>query len=81
MVEAVGIDPLWFGIYLVLVVEMSQITPPVGFNLFVIQGLTGINILRVAKAALPFFGLLLLGTLLIVVFPGIVTVLPNAMGN
>ena len=81
MVEAVGIDPLWFGIYLVLVVEMSQITPPVGFNLFVIQGLTGINILRVAKAALPFFFLLLLGALLITLFPGIVTALPNAMGN
>ncbi|MFT7026866.1 MAG: C4-dicarboxylate transporter DctM subunit [Paracoccaceae bacterium] len=81
MVEAVGIDPLWFGIYLVLVVEMSQITPPVGFNLFVIQGLTGINILRVAAAAAPFFGLLLLGALLITIFPQIVTVLPNAMGN
>ena len=81
MVQAVGIDPLWFGIYLVLVVEMSQITPPVGFNLFVIQGLTGIDILRVARAALPFFGLLLLGTLLITVFPQIVTVLPDAMGN
>ena len=81
MVEAVGIDPLWFGIYLVLVVEMSQITPPVGFNLFVIQGLTGINILRVAVAALPFFGLLLLGVVLITLFPGIVTLLPNAMGN
>jgi C4-dicarboxylate transporter, DctM subunit len=80
MVQAVGIDTLWFGIYLVLVVEMSQITPPVGFNLFVIQGLTGIDILRVAKAALPFFGLLLLGVLLITLFPGIVTVLPNAMG-
>lgn len=81
MVEAVGVDPLWFGIYLVLVVEMSQITPPVGFNLFVIQGLTGINILRVAKAALPFFGLLLLGTLLITVFPEIVTHLPNSMSK
>ncbi len=81
MVEAVGIDPLWFGIYLVLVVEMSQITPPVGFNLFVIQGLTGINILRVARAALPFFALLLLGTLLITLFPAIVTFLPDAMGN
>jgi len=81
MVEAVGIDPLWFGIYLVLVVEMSQITPPVGFNLFVIQGLTGINILRVARAALPFFALLLLGTFLITIFPAIVTFLPNAMGN
>ncbi|AML52214.1 TRAP transporter large permease [Falsihalocynthiibacter arcticus] len=81
MVEAVGIDPLWFGIYLVLVVEMSQITPPVGFNLFVIQGLTGINILRVARAALPFFFLLLFGTLLITIFPQIVTFLPDAMNN
>lgn len=81
MVQAVGIDPLWFGIYLVLVVEMSQITPPVGFNLFVIQGLTGVNILRVAVAALPFFLLLLLGVVLITVFPGIVTSLPSAMGR
>lgn len=81
MVASVGIDPLWFGIYLVIVVEMSQITPPVGFNLFVIQGLTGINILRVAKAAFPFFLLLLLGVVLITVFPQIVTFLPNAMNN
>ncbi|CUH38040.1 Neu5Ac permease [Jannaschia seosinensis] len=80
MVEAVGIDPLWFGIYLVIVVEMSQITPPVGFNLFVIQGLTGLNILRIARAAFPFFLLLLVGVALITVFPGIVTILPNAMG-
>ncbi len=80
MVQAVGIDPLWFGIYLVIVVEMSQITPPVGFNLFVIQGLTGVNILRVARAALPFFLLLLLGLALITIFPGIVTALPSAMG-
>lgn len=81
MVEAVGIDPMWFGIYLVLVVEMSQITPPVGFNLFVIQGLTGIDILRVARAALPFFVLLLLGVVLITAFPQIVTFLPGLMGN
>ncbi len=79
MVESVGIDPLWFGIYLVIVVEMSQITPPVGFNLFVIQGLTGINILTVAKAALPFFLLLLLAVVLITAFPGIVTLLPSLM--
>ena len=79
MVTAAGIDPLWFGIYLVIVVEMSQITPPVGFNLFVIQGLTGLDILRIARAALPFFFLLLLGAVLITLFPGIVTVLPNAM--
>ncbi|MEL7516720.1 MAG: TRAP transporter large permease subunit [Pseudomonadota bacterium] len=81
MVLAVGIDPIWFGIYLVLVVEMSQITPPVGFNLFVIQGLTGIDILRIAKAALPFFFLLLLAVVLITLFPQIVTYLPDAMSR
>ena len=81
MVEQAGIDPLWFGIFLVIVVEMAQITPPVGFNLFVIQGLTGIDILRVAYAAIPFFLLLLIGLAMIVVFPEIVTVLPNMMGR
>ena len=81
MVMAVGIDPIWFGIYLVLVVEMSQITPPVGFNLFVIQGLTGIDVLRIARAAMPFFFLLLLAVVLITVFPGIVTYLPEAMNR
>lgn len=81
MVLAVGIDPIWFGIYLVLVVEMSQITPPVGFNLFVIQGLTGIDILRIAKAAMPFFFLLLLAVVLITLFPEIVTFLPDAMSR
>jgi C4-dicarboxylate transporter DctM subunit len=81
MVMAVGIDPIWFGIYLVLVVEMSQITPPVGFNLFVIQGLTGIDVLRIAKAALPFFFLLLLAVVLITIFPEIVTFLPEAMNR
>ena len=81
MIEQAGVDPLWFGIFVVIVVEMAQITPPVGFNLFVIQGLTGIDILRVAIAALPFFLLLLVGLVLIVVFPEIVTVLPNMMGG
>ncbi|BHH85805.1 TRAP transporter large permease [Desulforhopalus sp. 52FAK] len=81
MVEQAGIDPLWFGIFVVIVVEMAQITPPVGFNLFVIQGLTGVDILKVALAALPFFLLLLLGLGLIVFFPEIVTFLPNMMGN
>ncbi len=81
MVQAAGIDPLWFGIYLVLVVEMAQITPPVGFNLFVIQGLTGINILRIAAHALPFFLLLLVGVFVITAFPQIVTVLPSMMGR
>ncbi|MEE8444277.1 MAG: TRAP transporter large permease subunit [Alphaproteobacteria bacterium] len=79
MVEAAHIDTVWFGIYLVLVVEMSQITPPVGFNLFVLQGLTGENILTVARAALPFFFLLLVAVALIVAFPEIATFLPGSM--
>jgi len=81
MIEQAGIDPLWFGIFVVIVVEMAQITPPVGFNLFVIQGLTGMDILKVAYAALPFFLLLLIGLALIVVFPEIATVLPGMMGG
>lgn len=79
MIDKAGIDPLWFGIFLVIVVEMAQITPPVGFNLFVIQGLTGLDILKVAVAAVPFFVLLLVGLAIIVVFPHIVTFLPGLM--
>lgn len=79
MVEKAGIDTMWFGIFVVIVVEMSQITPPVGFNLFVLQSLTGRNILTVARAAFPFFLLMLVALALIVVFPGIVTWLPNKM--
>ncbi len=79
MVEQAGIDRIWFGIFIVLVVEMAQITPPVGFNLFVIQGLTDHNILEVARAALPFFFLLLLGVVLLVAFPGLATWLPSQM--
>lgn len=81
MVQAANIDLLWFGIFIVLVVEMSQITPPVGFNLFVIQALTGKNILYVAKAALPFFLLIGVAILLISVFPEIVTYLPTTMSQ
>jgi C4-dicarboxylate transporter DctM subunit len=81
MVEQAGIDPLWFGIFIVLVVEMAQITPPVGFNLFVIQGQTGMNILRVAAAAVPFFLLIMVALVLITLFPQIVTVLPNMMSG
>jgi len=79
MVQQAGIDLLWFGIYIVLVVEMSQITPPVGFNLFVIQALTGKDILYVARAAFPFFLLILVAILLISQFPEIVTYLPASM--
>jgi C4-dicarboxylate transporter, DctM subunit len=79
LVTAAGIDPLWFGIYLVLVVEMAQITPPVGFNLFVIQGLTGRDILTVARAALPFALLLLVAVVVVTVFPAIATWLPTRL--
>ena len=76
-----GIDLLWFGIYVVLVVEMSQITPPVGFNLFVIQGLTGRNIFWIAYAALPFFLLMIVAVALIVLFPEIATWLPGQLSD
>ena len=79
MVEAAGIDRIWFGIYIVLVVEMAQITPPVGFNLFVLQGMTGDNILTVARAALPFFFILVLAVVLIMLFPELATWLPTKM--
>ena len=79
MVVAAGIDPIWFGIFLVLVVEMSQITPPVGFNLFVIQSITGRNIFEVAYFALPFFLLLVLATAVITIFPEIALWLPGTM--
>ncbi|MCH8550731.1 MAG: TRAP transporter large permease subunit [Natronospirillum sp.] len=81
MVAAAGIDLLWFGIYIVLVVEMAQITPPVGFNLFVLQSLTGKNILYVARAALPFFLLIGLAIVLVSLFPEIVTALPAQMSR
>ena len=79
MVEAAKIDLIWFGVFIVLVVEIAQITPPVGFNLFVVQGLTGKNIVYVAKAVLPFFLVLLLGIIILTIFPEIVTWLPSNM--
>ena len=79
MVTQAGIDLIWFGIFLVLVVEMSQITPPVGFNLFVIQSLTGKNIFYVAKAALPFFLLIAFAIVLITLFPSIALYFPELM--
>ena len=79
MVEAAHSDLIWFGIFIVLVVEIAQITPPVGFNLFVVQGLTGHNILYVAKAVLPFFVVLCLGVVIITIYPEIATWLPKTM--
>ncbi len=74
-----GIDPIWFGIFIVLVVEMAQITPPVGFNLFVLQGMTKKEITYIAKVAMPFFFLMVAAVLLIYFVPGIVTWLPANM--
>ncbi len=79
MVLAAGIDPIWFGVYLVLVVEMSQITPPVGFNLFVLQSITGRGIFQIAGYALPFFLILVAATALISLFPEIALWLPSTM--
>ncbi len=77
MVQAAGFDPIWFGVYIVIMIELAQISPPVGFNLFVLQGMSGQSILTIAKASIPFFLLLVLAVALIVMFPGIVTWFPQ----
>jgi len=79
LITASGFDSVWFGIYLVLMIELAQITPPVGFNLFVISSLNNDDILTIARAAFPFFLLMALATILITVFPDIVLILPNMM--
>jgi len=78
-VQAAGIDMLWFGVFVVIVVEMAQITPPVGFNLFVLQGMTGRQLTEIARHALPFFLLMCAMVLLLWWFPGIATWLPGKM--
>ena len=80
-IQAAGIDPIWFGIFVVLVVEMAQITPPVGFNLFVLQSMTGKELPWIAKVTLPMFLLMCLAAMLIYVFPGIATWLPTHMST
>ncbi len=77
MVEKAGFDLVWFGVYLVIHVEMAQITPPVGFNLFVLQNMSGRDTMAVARAAFPFFLLLNVAVIIITTFPEIVTVIPN----
>lgn len=78
-VQKAGIDPVWFGIFVVLVVEMAQITPPVGFNLFVLQGMTGKSLGWIAKVTIPMFFLMVAAVLLLWVFPAIATWLPGHM--
>ena len=78
-VQAAGIDLIWFGIFVVVVVEMAQITPPVGFNLFVLQGMTGKDIAYIARVTMPFFFLMCAMVLLLWFFPQIATWMPGHM--
>jgi C4-dicarboxylate transporter, DctM subunit len=77
LIKEAGFDPIWFGVYLILMIELALITPPVGFNLFVISSLNNDEIFKIAKAALPFFILLCAATMLITFFPEIVLYLPE----
>src|SRR6186713_1069892 len=79
IVKASGFDEIWFGIFLVLAVEMAQITPPVGFNLFVIQGLTDDGLGYIARVTLPYLIIMVCFVLLLTLFPGIVTILPRLL--
>ncbi|MGV3498251.1 MAG: TRAP transporter large permease [Hydrogenophaga sp.] len=78
-VQAAGFDLIWFGIFIVLVVEMAQITPPVGFNLFVLKGLTQREVTWIARATLPLFVLMMAAVLLTYVVPGVALWLPSQM--
>lgn len=79
MIRAAGIDTIWFGIFIVVVVEMAQITPPIGFNLFVLQGMTGHEINYIARVSFPFFLLMVLMVVLLVLFPELALYLPETM--
>jgi tripartite ATP-independent transporter DctM subunit len=79
MIRQAGIDVIWFGIFIVVVVEMAQITPPIGFNLFVLQGMTGHEINYIARAAVPFFVLMCVMVVILVAFPELATWLPETM--
>jgi tripartite ATP-independent transporter DctM subunit len=79
MVQKAGFDLIWFGIFIIMLVEIAEITPPVGFNLFVLQNMTGLDSNRIARVTMPFFMCMILGIALITIFPSIVTVLPNVL--
>jgi len=77
MIRQAGIDVIWFGIFIVVVVEMAQVTPPIGFNLFVLQGMTQHEISYIAKTAIPMVGLMILMVVILVIWPEIATWLPD----
>ncbi len=79
MIRQAGFDMIWFGIYLVIVVEMAQITPPVGFNLFVLQGMANKDMGFIAKSAFPLFLLMIVAVVFVIIFPEIALWLPNKM--
>ena len=79
MIRQAGFDMIWFGIFLVIVVEMAQITPPVGFNLFVLQGMANRDMGYIAKSAFPLFLLMILAVILVVIFPEIALWMPEQM--
>ena len=81
MIRAAGIDAIWFGIFVVVVVEMAQITPPIGFNLFVLQGMTRHEMTYIARAALPMFALMVVMVFILIAFPELATWLPENMRN
>ncbi len=79
MIRQAGFDMIWFGVFLVVVVEMAQITPPVGFNLFVLQGMAEKDMGFIAKSAFPLFLLMILAVIIIVAFPQLALWLPEKM--
>ncbi|MFV0386089.1 TRAP transporter large permease [Paracoccus sp. (in: a-proteobacteria)] len=79
LIVQAGFDPIWFGVFLVIMIELSALTPPVGLNLYILQGLTGQGLGRTVRAALPFFVLLCVGTMLLVAFPEIALWLPRQL--
>lgn len=81
LARSAGFDMIWFGIFLMIAVEMAQITPPVGFNLFVLQDMTGKDMAFIARAAAPMFMLMIVAVGILLMFPEIATYLPNAMSN
>ena len=79
MIRQAGFDMIWFGVYLVIVVEMAQITPPVGFNLFVLQGMAKRDMGFIARSAFPLFLLMILAVIIIIAFPQLALWLPEQM--
>ena len=79
LIVAAGYDPVWFGVFLIIMIELSALTPPVGLNLYILQGLTSEDLGRTIRSVIPFFILLCVGTVLLVAFPEIALWLPGKL--